>query len=452
MTNRKASHMKLLKTLSTIIIFLCLLALWSGLVRHVALGKSLGLATDPIKHLSSFPSTVKEVLLSIKSAPPTWIKIPSKDSLMVNKLTYDLPILNSVWNNKKNQWEIVLLNLKTDDTLQSWIIQEKDFLGDNYQRFSNVRPMHSLILDDGSLVVSMFGSNSLARYNRNSELIWKNSEYRTHHSVNINHQGNLWICTDNEQTRSNKGVKNTDGQMLTFRDNNITLFESKSGRVLYTKSISEILFENDLDHLLYTTLENQWDPIHVNDIQPLLTNTTYGKQGNVFISLRNISTILLFDPITNKVIWHKSFHPLMHQHDIDILNESEISIFNNNHINGKFRSPLSNDVDHVYELINESEFPYSQMLVYNFELDSFYVNLSNVFSEQQILTPTEGLLETLPNGDVYVENQNNGLIYVLNQDGLIYKNAFPTPEKDFFYMPNWTRVYLDLPTYLKSNR
>ena len=39
--------------------------------------------------------------------------------------------------------------------------------------------------------------------------------------------------------------------------------------------------------------------------------------------------VLLYRPSTNKVLWHK-MGPWMHQHDVDIISNHEISIFNNN--------------------------------------------------------------------------------------------------------------------------
>ena len=53
------------------------------------------------------------------------------------------------------------------------------------------------------------------------------------------------------------------------------------------------------------------------------------EKGDVFLSLRHQSMILLYRPLTNEIIW-KGTGPFFHQHDVDILDSHRISIFNNN--------------------------------------------------------------------------------------------------------------------------
>ena len=71
------------------------------------------------------------------------------------------------------------------------------------------------------------------------------------------------------------------------------------------------------------------DPLHLNDIEPLLSDGRHWKKGDLFISLRNRSTVLLYRPLTNKIMRtiQGSFYG---QHDVDVISDSTISIFNNN--------------------------------------------------------------------------------------------------------------------------
>ena len=71
------------------------------------------------------------------------------------------------------------------------------------------------------------------------------------------------------------------------------------------------------------------DPIHLNDVQPTLSNTDYWNKDDLFLSIRDLSLILLYRPSTNKIIWYQQY-PWVFQHDVDIINEKEIMIFNNN--------------------------------------------------------------------------------------------------------------------------
>ena len=93
------------------------------------------------------------------------------------------------------------------------------------------------------------------------------------------------------------------------------------------------------------------DPIHLNDIQPVLSDGKYFKKGDVFLSLRNLSMIVLYRPDENKIIWHKQF-PWIWQHDVDILNDHQISIYNNK------RMMLN---------LDKSEKKHSNILIYDFK-------------------------------------------------------------------------------------
>ena len=81
------------------------------------------------------------------------------------------------------------------------------------------------------------------------------------------------------------------------------------------------------------------DPIHLNDIQPIDFDGEFWKKGDVFLSLRHQSMVLLYRPSTNKIIW-KGIGRFFHQHDVDILNDHKISVFNNNSKNFAFGNVL----------------------------------------------------------------------------------------------------------------
>jgi hypothetical protein len=71
------------------------------------------------------------------------------------------------------------------------------------------------------------------------------------------------------------------------------------------------------------------DPTHLNDIQPVLADGPYWKKGDLFVSLRNISSIMLYRPSTDQIVWMKR-GPWLSQHDVDILDDHRISVYDNN--------------------------------------------------------------------------------------------------------------------------
>ena len=106
---------------------------------------------------------------------------------------------------------------------------------------------------------------------------------------------------------------------------------SPNGEILFEKSVSQIFIDNGLEYLLFATGDWEFtkDPIHLNDIQPIDKDGDFWKKGDVFLSLRSQSMVILYRPSINQIIW-KLTGPFFHQHDVDILNDHTISVFNNN--------------------------------------------------------------------------------------------------------------------------
>ena len=75
--------------------------------------------------------------------------------------------------------------------------------------------------------------------------------------------------------------------------------------------------------------EFEYDRIHLNDIEPILKDGPFWKKGDVFLSIRDQSMIVLFRPTTNKIL-NVIQGPFNMQHDIDIISDEEIMFFNNN--------------------------------------------------------------------------------------------------------------------------
>ena len=117
------------------------------------------------------------------------------------------------------------------------------------------------------------------------------------------------------------------------------------------------------------------DPIHANDVQPALFSTEYWKKDDVFISIRNQSAIIHFRPSTNKVINYIK-GPFFQQHDVDIISNEEISIFNNNN-----RPGLKGQ--------------YSNQLIYNLREKKFVKKFERELKKENLKTITEGGSEIL---------------------------------------------------------
>lgn len=433
---------KTLKIISILIVLIGLLSLYGYIVRHVALGgEKAGIITTPVEYVSTFPKTVYDVLTSneIKGIPLTYLE---KDSTFeaVNNLNYDLYGLNSFYNIKKNRWDIKLFNFKNDSIVYEWYLLKDSFKEDK-RKFENARPMHSIMLPDRQLIANGNLSNNLYKIDKNSNVIWHNTSKFFHHSLTLDNDGNIWACTSENrkfklQNRRKKGI---------YEDDFITKIDNETGEILYDKSVSDLLIENGYKNYVYGFANfidpnsAETDPLHLNDIQPVLKDGPYWKKGDLFLSLRHRSLIIHYRPETNKII-HMINGPFLFQHDVDIISDHEIALFNNNTTTiGNF----DYDVEEVKTENNKwDEMLYSEILVYNYNDSTFTTVFENAFKEEEIYTRTEGLYEFLSSGDVYVENHNDGELYIFNKHGeVLLKKQFATSVENLVHMPTWVKIY-----------
>ena len=62
----------------------------------------------------------------------------------------------------------------------------------------------------------------------------------------------------------------------------------------------------------------------------------FWEKGDLFLSLRNLSAIVHYRPSNNKIINYIT-GPFIKQHDVDIISDEEIMIFNNNNVKEKIQ-------------------------------------------------------------------------------------------------------------------
>ncbi len=252
---------------------------------------------------------------------------------------------------------------------------------------------HPLVLDDGSLI--SFGDNApIFKIDFCSNLEWLNDEEIFHHSLNLDHENNIWAGG-----KKNPKSKNLNEYAIKgFSDDSIIKINT-DGKILYNKSVIEILIENKIfpNNFAFTQkLLNETDPIHLNDIEPALNNSEYWKKGDVFLSARHLSAIIHYRPSTNEVI-NYIIGPFSDQHDVDIISNKEISIFNNN----------SSFIENKF----------SEVVIYNFETKKFSKLFNSQLQKNNFKTHSQGLSHIFKDGALMVEEQNHGRIILFNNKG-----------------------------------
>ena len=215
------------------------------------------------------------------------------------------------------------------------------------------------------------------------------------------------------------------------------------GKILYQKSISELLIENNIlktsdlfdKETNISNLRNfkdGFDPIHINDIEPAMTSGKYWKKGDLFLSLRNKNSIVHFRPSENKVINYIK-GPFLRQHDVDIISDYELSIFNNN--------------------ISIHKKKISEIVIYNFENNSFKTKFEDQLENLDLFTYSQGLSEFFDDGSILIEEQNEGRIVLIDSKEKLEWEYVNKSSKNKVYFISWSRVIKNknLITSIKRN-
>ena len=332
--------------------------------------------------------------------------------------------------------QVEIRDLNTFEVLHSYIpdiekIYEKITLSN--KKLKNLKREHGInryfmwhpaITTKGELIFKSVGP--LVKIDLDSKIIWVNDESSYRHSTEIDDEGNIYVPSlyrpYSKIIDEYVGLENQNEE-YNFEDDAINILD-ENGKTIFSKSVTVILIENGYINRIFSQQSNKSDPIHINDIQPVLKDTPYFKKGDLFLSLRNLSMIVLYRPSTNKIIKiiEGEFY---NQHDVDILDDKRISIYNNNAFLN-FR--------------NQRQVKNNEIVIFDFETDTFSKKFEKTFIENKINTNTHGLVDFLYDGSAIVEDRNNGRIFYLNAQGKVIWIFHNLNSKKQIYDLWWARV------------
>jgi hypothetical protein len=264
--------------------------------------------------------------------------------------------------------------------------------------------MHPLLMPDGGLVVH--DSSPLARFDACGRLEWM-IDGIFHHSVERDAAGNIWASFRYPNAR-------LPGAGPLFDDEGF-MQVSPQGRPLFVARIADVLDANGLGGL-WRSRPYTDDPFHLNDVQPVLTSGPYWQKGDLFLSLRNLSTILLYRPSTGKVLWWRT-GPWAMQHDVSVIDDHRISVFDNH---WRVAWP-EGEVDGT-----------NRVAVYDFATQTTSFPMDRVMTAFGIDTHAQGRATPLPNGDFMIEETEHGRVLRAAPDGTVrwlYTSATPSRRR-----------------------
>lgn len=280
-----------------------------------------------------------------------------------------------------------------------------------FQDVSRFEPQHPILMADGGLVF-IDNQGPLVRIDSCDRIKWI-VDGQFHHSLERDLDGNFILPS------VNRDVVLTPLMRKPFRDDIISVV-SVNGEVLDRRSIADILIDNGYGALAHTTYPVEKDFSHLNDVEVARHDSASWRRGDWVLSLRALNTVLIYRPSTHKITW-LSTGPWFKQHDPDFLDNGTIAVFGNDVV-GR-RGPYIYGHSNIYIIdpkTNSYERPYEEVL-----------------KSEKVGTKTQGLLEILDNGDVFIEETDHGRIFRIGEKGAVWSYHNATAEGAGVL--NWSR-------------
>ena len=254
-----------------------------------------------------------------------------------------------------------------------------------YNLKKNYRMQHPLLLDTGELIFGS-GEGPISKIDACNNLIWTTNRH-FHHSIEFYNSDQIIVPI----------ITNNLHNEYPILDHGFAIVDIKTGKVDTEYSVINILEKNNYIGLLYGVGEFEYDRVHLNDAEIIKKSDEYFLEGDIMLSSKHLSTVFLYRPSTNKIIWLKT-GPWLNQHDVDYLGEGYFSIFGND----TFRYNKIETYDVFYSGNNN-------IYIYDYRNDK--IEQTHSSNMKNIKTPTQGLHEILNNGDLFVEETDNFKIY-----------------------------------------
>lgn len=428
------------KVLTQIVALLAVLSVFGWMSKHRAKGdRDFGWANGWVEALSGFPDLFQRSVEQMRQLPQTYVPTPPEFEPL-NHLEQDVLTL-TVYSNADEGRQFAVRNLRNGKELYRWVLP--DTLGPLKPHW---RVHHPLLLEEKSVVSFITNRSPMFRLDSLSNVVWRQDSLSFHHAVNRAANGDLWACAMQWERGgpyiAYRGRYLMGDKQVNFLDNSVARIDAKTGHILEVHSMAEVLRSNGLEHLILRSGDAQ-DPLHLNDVQPALSTGAHFEQGDLFLSFRNLQCVLQFRPATGAVV-RVIDGPLAAQHDVDIVNDSTLAIFNNN---AQENMGVYTNEGHKYPISKEQQelaHYHSEITLYDLGTETFRPLYRDLMAAEGIMTFSEGLQEALPGGQWFLEEQNSGLLWVVGPEGVMYRDVHASHHAGHHHLPNWSRV---LPTF-----
>ncbi len=286
--------------------------------------------------------------------------------------------------------------------------------------------LHPLLMPDGGLV--FHDESPMVRIDACGRIEWT-IDGIFHHAIEPGSDGNLWVSS----TMPRSNLANVSA---VFQENAITEV-TPAGKIVRRDWLPDVFERSGLTGL-WRGRPYYDDPFHLNDIQPVREAGPHWQRGDLLLSLRNLSMIALYRPSAGRILWYRQV-PWTFQHDVNVLDGHRISVFDNNAQSGASAAyGVVASVDHIDTN--------NRLMIYDFDTDRVTAPFDAAFAMHKLKTVTQGRSLILPNGDVFVEETENGRVMRMTPSGALRWRYVAADAQGRRLRLGWSR-YLDPATY-----
>jgi hypothetical protein len=308
----------------------------------------------------------------------------------------------------KHEW------LPDADSLLAGASRESHLIEPTLWNTRHYRAIHPYLTSSGELLIKDHQSYLYA-LSPCGEKLWEQTGILFHHSTESDGAGGFWIPGYVDPSEIDKAAPD-------FVDDAL-VHVGPRGEILSRKSVTQILLDHGMEHDVFGAGRYQKDPVHLNDIEPVLEDGTYWKKGDLFLSFRHLSMIMLYRPSTDEVLWYQQ-GPWLAQHDVDILDDHRIGVFNN---------------DAYDKGTGARVYGVNEITVHDFTTGIDSDPWKAAFEGADIRTLFEGLFDLLPGDVAMIEDENSGRLIFARPDGAVVATFVNKSADGTSYRMGWSR-------------
>jgi len=276
-------------------------------------------------------------------------------------------LITSFWSETDWTAGIRLIDLE-GNILHHWEVKAKEIWPESPHndltknaKNTNENFVHGTHLYPNGDIIFNIEYMGLVRMNSAGEVLWK-LPYRTHHSVFHDEDGNLWVSGQKWVESGNNRTEKFSMLEVPYTEETM-LNVSPDGKILQEISILESIYKGNYQHLLKHYHSLTEDLLHLNDIEVLSSKLApqfpMFKSGDIVVSLKNISSIVVLDQSGN-IKWFCS-GIFTEQHDPDFEQNGWITVFDNRRgLGGRSMirtiNPVNNEVKTLYPTNQDQAF------------------------------------------------------------------------------------------------